>query len=169
MPTIAAAAEAVFTAVQAQFTGDSDDPTRWQLVTDLEMAADLDVYNDSACAGLGFVIVTGGNLEINTSQQYGGQLYSRLQVAAGVLRCAPALSDNLTSPTPAQHLAYTRQVLADVERLLQSVWAVAQFSWITEEDITPEPAWTPIETSGGSGGSLVAFELAVIGDCPVGT
>lgn len=168
MPTIATAAEAVLSAAQALFSGASDEPAQWQLVTGLEMAADLDVYTDGTCAGLGFVIVTGGNLEIGTSQQYGGQLYSRLTVSVGVLRCAPTINDNLTSPTPAQHLAYSRQVLADVERLLQVAWSVAQFSWITEEDITPEPGWEPVETEGGSGGSMVTFEMAVIGDCPVG-
>lgn len=161
------AAEMVKTEMQALFLASPEPPEVWKLTVGQEMAADLDAFNDSCCRGLGFVIVTSGGLELGTTQHSGGSRYTRLQIGIGVMRCAPTIGDDLRSPTEAEEGAYSYRALDDGELLLETVRRVAQFPWVTEEDITPDPRWEAIPTEGGCGGGMVVFELAVVSDCPV--
>jgi hypothetical protein len=165
MPSLYTADTMVMVELQALFATSVKPPASWQLVVGTEMVADVDAFRDDVCAGLGFLLIASGGLELGTSQQAGGSLYMRQALVAGVLRCAPTIGDDLRSPTPAEQAAYAQLVLDDKERLLQLGWAVSQFDWITEQDVS-DPAWEAIPVDGGAGGGAVSFEMAVIGDCP---
>jgi hypothetical protein len=160
------AVDMVLAEMQGLFLAAPDPPEVWKKSVGQDMAASLDAYADDCCRGLGFLIATSGNLELRTTQHSGGSRYTRLQIGIGVMRCAPTIGDDLRSPTAAEEDAYQRRVLDDGELLLETVRRVAEFDWITEEDITPDPGWDAIPTEGGCGGGLVAFEMAVISDCP---
>lgn len=160
------AVDLVAAEMQALFLAAPNPPEVWKVTVGQDMAADLDAYTDACCQGLAFMIVTDGTLELGTTQHPGGSRYTRLNFGIGVMRCAPTIGDDLRSPTAAEELAYTRQVLDDGELLLETVRRVAQFDWITEGDITAEPPWSAIPTEGGCGGGMVVFEMAVISDCP---
>ena len=165
MPSLDTAAGMVLAEMQNAFVTSTKTPETWQLTIGEEVAADLDAFLDFCCKGLGVVLVSGGGMEVGTSQQQDGTLYQRMTVAMMVFRCAPTIDDAGRSPTPAEHRAFTAMVLDDVERMMHAVWAVASFDWITEQDIS-DPEWQAIPVEGGCGGALVAFEMAVIGDCP---
>lgn len=164
MPSIATAVDMVHAAFQAAFVTSAWTPQQWAIVTGQEVAADLDAFNDACCKGYGATLVPTGGLEVGTSQQYGGSLYTKVTISLMVFRCAPTIGDDLRSPTEAEHLAFTHKVLDDAERMLGVVWAVAQFPWITEQDIS-DPVWNAMPVDGGCGGGVVTFEMAVIADC----
>jgi hypothetical protein len=164
MTTLATAAEDILASMQGQFTTSTAVPANWKLVVGQELVADADFFTDQCCQGLGAVLITGGQLEVGTTQHIGGSLYTRMSVALTVFRCAPTIDDEGRAPTAAEELAFSRRVLDDIERMLRTVWDVAQYNWITEQDISdPEYAAVPVE--GGCGGAVVTFEFAVIGDC----
>jgi len=155
----------VLTELQTAFLTSVKPPAIWQLTVGQEMAADIDAFQDAGCAGLGFVMIPEGALEPGTSQMRGGSKYMRQTIVIGVLRCAPTIGDDLRSPTSAEHSAYANLVLDDQERLYDTVLAVSDFGWITEEDIS-DPTWQAIPVEGGIGGGMITFEMAVISDCP---
>lgn len=164
MATLAAAAEAVHSALKAAFVSAANPPELWQLTMGEEVVADANQFADACCKGLGVTLVPQAAMEVRTSQQDGGSLYMRMTVTLLVFRCAPMLNDAGRVPTEADHLTFTRTVLDDIQRMLQTVWAVSEFDWITEQDIS-DPEAVAIPVDGGCGGSMVTFEMAVIGDC----
>lgn len=161
---LSSAAEAVHNALKAAFVSSTSPPELWQLTVGEEVAADADAFTDACCKGLGVTLIPQAAMEVRTSQQDGGSLYMRMTVTLLVFRCAPTLDDAGRVPTEADHLTFTRTVLDDIQRMLQTVWAVSEFSWITEQDIS-DPEAVAIPVDGGCGGSMVTFEMAVIGDC----
>jgi len=163
MPTIATAVEMVLTAFQNAFVGSSQVPATFQVTVGQEVAADVDAFTDACCQGLAVLMVTEGGLEPGTIRHDGG-LYSKVTLDFLVFRCAPTIGDNLRTPTAAEHLAYSRIVLDDMQRMMRGAKAVHDFAWITEEDIS-DPTWQAIPVDGGCGGGVVSFEMAVIEDC----
>lgn len=164
MPTLDAAVSMVLASMQARFVGSAATPANWEINVGDELVAELDGFRDICCPGYGAVLVTGGAMEPDTSQRYTNSLYQRVTVALTVLRCAPTIGDDGRSPTAAQQAAYSSQLFDDVERMMRTVYDVAQYQWITPEDIS-EPQWAPVPPEGGCGGAAVTFEMAVISDC----
>lgn len=163
MPSLDTATQAILASMQARFVTSAATPAVWQLNVGEEVVADLDAFTDTCCQGMGVVLITNGALEVGTVRG-GAGMYMRITVALTVLRCAPTVDDAGRSPTEAEHQAYTSQVLDDVERMLATVKDVAQYEWVTEDDIS-DPEWTAVPVEGGCGGAAVVFEVAVIGAC----
>lgn len=161
---VANAAEMVLAAFQNAFAGSAHVPAIFQVTVGQEIAADIDAFTDACCQGLAVLMVTEGALEPGTVRDGDGVLYSKITVDFLVFRCAPTIGDDLRTPTPAEHLAYSRIVLDDMERMMRGAQAVHDFPWITEEDVS-DPTWQAIPVDGGCGGGAVSFEMAVIGNC----
>lgn len=165
MPTIASAVASVHAAFQAAFITSAAVPATYQLLVGQEVVMDVDAFTDLCCSGLASTMVTGGRMEPGVVDTFdGGPLYSRIDIALTVLRCAPTIGDDLRSPTVAEHAAYANLVLDDMERMLNAAGAVAQLEWLSPGDMS-NPEWAPIEAEGGCGGGAVLFTMAVIGDC----
>lgn len=164
MPSTSTTAEMIFASLQSAFATSTAVPGQWQLTVGEEAVADMDASTDGVCPGLGVVLIPSAALEVGTSQASGGTLYMKMTVAMMIFRCAPRVDNAGMSPTPADHLAFTRRVLDDMERMLRAVWLVAEYDWITEGDIS-DPVWSAIPVDGGVGGGVVQFEVASITDC----
>lgn len=164
MPTISNAVQMVMTEFQKAFVGSANVPATFQITVGQEVAADVDAFADACCKGLAVLMIAEGGLEVDAVRYAGGALYSKVTIDFLVFRCAPTINDELRSPTPAEHLAFSQIVLDDMERMMRAAQAVHDFPWISEQDIS-DPQWSAIPVDGGCGGGALTFEMAVIGDC----
>lgn len=162
--SLATVAPQLLVELQTSYIGAPSPPAEWRLLAGEEVAHDVDAYVDMCCRGLGFVIVSGGQLKEGVVDHGPGPLFTVDTVAMGVLRCAPAIDDHLRSPTQAEQAVYALQVFDDRDRILKAVLRVAEWAGATSEDMS-DPVWSALPVEGGCGGVVVTFDMNVLGEC----